>query len=266
VAELRVVRPVGVWPTMPQAVRHPLQNARLDCSIGIGPDSSGDAAHGVTHPVSTIAGLPLAGQVAVVTGASGGIGRAIALALAEAGADVVVHGCHSAERAQSVAGEVAALGRKSTVILADIAVAAERERLAEEAWNWRGGVDIWINNAGADVLTGEAAGWPFARKLEQLWRVDVAGTIELSRLVGGRMKERAARLDADSSHPTSTILNIGWDQGPSSVARVLWASGRSLGGLRRLRHPDPGRDQPCTAAGWKRSVSKLVGWPTTAPI
>ncbi len=172
----------------------------------------------VTHPVSTLAGLPLAGQVAVVTGASGGIGRAIALALAEAGADVVVHGCHSAERAQSVADEVAALGRKSAVMLADIAVAAERERLTEEAWKWRGGVDIWINNAGADVLTGEAAGWPFTRKLEQLWRVDVAGTIELSRLVGGRMKERAARLDADSSHPTSTILNIGWDQAEQGMA------------------------------------------------
>jgi 3-oxoacyl-[acyl-carrier protein] reductase len=172
----------------------------------------------VTSPPDISARLPLAGQVAVVTGASGGIGRAIALTLAEAGADVVVHGCRAAERARALATEIEALGRNATVQLADIASPAERQRLVDAAWNWRGGVQLWINNAGADVLTGEAAGWLFAQKLEQLWRVDVAGTIDLSRLVGRRMKEQAAGESSNKSRSTPTILNIGWDQAEQGMA------------------------------------------------
>jgi 3-oxoacyl-[acyl-carrier protein] reductase len=95
-------------------------------------------------------------------------------------------------------------------VLADLAGASAREVLAREAWDWQGGVDIWINNAGADVLTGEASTWPFDRKLERLWRVDVEATIGLSRLVGQRMKEHTGR--------GGTILNIGWDQAEQGMA------------------------------------------------
>ncbi|MEX2174869.1 MAG: SDR family oxidoreductase [Pirellulaceae bacterium] len=153
----------------------------------------------------------LAGRVAAVTGASGGIGRAIALALAQQGADVVVHGHSRRAAAEGVAAEIRALGRAVEVILCDLADDAARRALVERAWNWRSGVDVWVNNAGADVLTGAAAGWPFDRKLAQLWLVDVQGTIALSRDVGSRMKLRIDR-------PGGTILNIGWDQAEQGMA------------------------------------------------
>jgi 3-oxoacyl-[acyl-carrier protein] reductase len=150
---------------------------------------------------------PLAGQTAVVTGATGGIGRAIALELARAGADVVVHGRRQAA-ADGLAAEIAQLGSRSTIVLADLAHADERDRLLAAAWDRHGSIDIWINNAGADVLTGEAAGWPFEQKLALLWQVDVAATIALSRAAGERMRACGR----------GTILNIGWDQAERGMA------------------------------------------------
>jgi 3-oxoacyl-[acyl-carrier protein] reductase len=151
---------------------------------------------------------PLSGQVAVVTGASGGIGSAMALEIAKLGADVVLHGFRNKESIESIAGQIQAMGRSTTSILADLADRSASARLVEDAWKWRGGVDIWINAAGADVLTGEAAQWSFERKLEVLWQVDVLGAIVLSRAIGARMKERGR----------GVILNIGWDQAEQGMA------------------------------------------------
>jgi 3-oxoacyl-[acyl-carrier protein] reductase len=150
---------------------------------------------------------PLLGKTAVVTGSSRGIGRAIALELAAAGADVVVHGQANRAGAEETAELVRAAGRRSEAYLYDIADPASRESLVDQAWDWSGGVDIWINNAGVDVLTGAAAKWSFAEKLERLWKVDVEACIHLSRDVGARMKERAG---AESGG--AAILNMGWDQ------------------------------------------------------
>ena len=153
---------------------------------------------------------PLAGRVAVVTGASGGIGRAIALELARQGADVLVHGFRREDAALAVTRTIGEYGRKAQVVLADLSNSANRDQLTRAACDWQGGLDIWINCAGADVLTGEAAAWPFDRKLQRLWSVDVEATIELSRTIGQRMKTQAGR--------GGTILNIGWDQAEQGMA------------------------------------------------
>jgi len=142
----------------------------------------------------------------VVTGSSGGIGRAIALELAAAGADILIHARTSGEAAVSAAGAVRDLGRQATVVLADLADLASHQLLVEAAWAWRGRVDIWINNAGADVLTGEAAAWSFEEKADRLWRVDVLATMRLSRLTGARMQRLA------TGAGQAVILNMGWDQ------------------------------------------------------
>ncbi len=63
----------------------------------------------------------LAGKLAVVTGASSGIGRAIALELATAGADCLVHAGRNCQGAEEVAGKVQALGRKAKAVLCDLA-------------------------------------------------------------------------------------------------------------------------------------------------
>ena len=56
--------------------------------------------------------------------------------------------------------------------------------LVENAWDIWNGLDIWVNNAGADTLTGAAGSWSFADKLQALWEVDVRATMILSRNVG----------------------------------------------------------------------------------
>jgi 3-oxoacyl-[acyl-carrier protein] reductase len=144
----------------------------------------------------------LAGQTAVVTGSTSGIGRAIALEFASAGAACLIHGRRSESAARELVERIKQAGGTADFLLAELATPDGAAQLAERAWNWRGGVDIWVNNAGADVLTGEAGHWSFDKKLEALWRVDVLATISLSRTIGARMKARGR----------GVILNIGWDQ------------------------------------------------------
>lgn len=148
----------------------------------------------------------LQGRVAVVTGASSGLGRSIACELAAAGADVVVHFRANRDGAEETARMIRQSGRDTLVVSADVADEAACRALVEAAWGWRGRVDAWINNAGADVLTGEARQWSFEQKLARLWQVDVQGTTTLTRLAGARMSAGGA------------ICNIGWDQAEQGMA------------------------------------------------
>jgi 3-oxoacyl-[acyl-carrier protein] reductase len=152
-------------------------------------------------------GRELAGRRALVTGSTSGIGRAIALELAGGGADVIIHGRRSREIAEEVAHEVGIRGGRSAVSIADLADPAGCRRLAGEAWGVWQGLDVLVNNAGADTLTGEAAGWTFERKLEALWAVDVRAAVLLARDIGGRM----ARGDG------GVIVNMGWDQAETGM-------------------------------------------------
>ena len=148
----------------------------------------------------------LAGKRAVVTGSSRGIGRAIALELAAAGAAVLVHARTQAQAAREVVDVIRESGCTSDLLLYDLARPENHEAMVDHVWHDHGGADIWINNAGADVLTGEAAEWSFEQKLETLWRVDVVATIRLSRLAGRRMQTQKG------TPGENVILNMGWDQ------------------------------------------------------
>jgi 3-oxoacyl-[acyl-carrier protein] reductase len=150
----------------------------------------------------------LSEKVVVITGASGGIGRALVGTFAARGAYCVAHAFRQASQARQSIEEARAQGAEGTVVVGDVARSQARRELAEACWEWRGGVDVWINNAGADVLTGPGASESFDEKLERLWRVDVAATLDLSRDVGRRMKERGR----------GVIINIGWDQAWQGMA------------------------------------------------
>lgn len=90
----------------------------------------------------------LAGKVAIVTGASRGIGRGIAVRLAQEGARVVVNHRNSPEGAEETAAAVRAAGGEALVIQADVADFAEAQRLVKETLDAWGRVDILVNNAG----------------------------------------------------------------------------------------------------------------------
>lgn len=90
----------------------------------------------------------LEGRVALVTGGGRGIGRAIALTLAEAGADVAVNYRERAEAAEATADQIRGLGRRAEVVQADVSRAADAARLVEATEGRLGPIDILINNAG----------------------------------------------------------------------------------------------------------------------
>jgi NAD(P)-dependent dehydrogenase (short-subunit alcohol dehydrogenase family) len=106
--------------------------------------------------------LPLAGKRAVVTGASKGIGRSIALAYARSGADIVAVG-RAADELEALAEEVRALGSRCLPLLCDVTDAGQVRQMAARALDEFGGMDILVNNAGM------AASHKFADHPDELW-------------------------------------------------------------------------------------------------
>lgn len=145
----------------------------------------------------------LQGLRAVVTGASSGIGRQIAVEFAAAGASLQLHARSSKSQLEDLAQQLhVQYGTRAGICLFDLAEAERFEEFVAEVWDAWGGVDIWVNNAGVDLLTGERKEWSYERKLQALFEVDVRGTVLLSKLVGERMQQAGS----------GVILNIGWDQ------------------------------------------------------
>lgn len=146
-------------------------------------------------------GAGLQGRKAVVTGASSGIGRAMALALAAAGCDVVVNYRHSAEQAAEVVEAIRARGVAAHAVQADVGEPGACTELVLRSCALLGTPDIWINNAGADILTGASARESDADKLQRLLQVDLGGTIHCCWAVVPRM-QKAGR---------GVVLNMSWD-------------------------------------------------------
>lgn len=126
-------------------------------------------------------------RTAIVTGASRGIGRGIAVSLAGAGYDVVVNYARNAAAAQEVAEQVVAAGGRAFPVQADIGSTADRERLVAEAYSAAGRVDLLVNNAGtaprvrADLLeAGEDS-------FDEVLGVNLKGPYFLTQLVANRM-------------------------------------------------------------------------------
>ena len=144
----------------------------------------------------------------LVTGSTNGIGRAIATAFAERGADVIVHGYRSPETAEMVAQQLRVHGGDCRAVMADLRQPQEIERLARESWDVLGdGLGVLVCNAGADVLTGDGSRYSFEGKLEALLQIDLKATMQLARAVGEKMK----------SMGRGVILTMGWDQAETGM-------------------------------------------------
>jgi 3-oxoacyl-[acyl-carrier protein] reductase len=98
--------------------------------------------------------IPLTGRVALVTGASRGIGAAIARALAEAGADVAINYRDRATEAEAVATQITAVGRRSIALAADVSQSAAVTTMVRTIEDKLGPIDILINNAGIALIRG----------------------------------------------------------------------------------------------------------------
>src|SRR5213083_1326067 len=148
--------------------------------------------------------LSLDGKVALVTGASSGIGRAIALAYAAAGADVVLTYRRNRRGADETADGARAAGRRVESIRADVAEQADVDALGDALRRTFGRVDVWVNNAGADILTGDAARLSRIEKLDRLLAVDLRGTVLAS-------WKAVELMDAQPPPSGGVILNMSWD-------------------------------------------------------
>jgi NAD(P)-dependent dehydrogenase (short-subunit alcohol dehydrogenase family) len=130
----------------------------------------------------------LTGKVALVTGASRGIGEAIAIGLADAGADLVISS-RKPEALQAVADKIQTLGRKVLVIAANAGESDQLENLAEKAKAHYGYVDILVNNAGTNPVFGPLATIE-EKTVEKIFKVNVFGYLKLTQLCTPMMKER----------------------------------------------------------------------------
>ena len=111
--------------------------------------------------------------------------------------------------ARTVADGIAQRGGHALVAQADLGTRTACEALVAEARERLGGLDVWVNNAGADVLTTEAAGWDWERKLDLLLAVDLKGTIACSYAAGAAMREQPSG---------GAIVNMSWDHVTSGMA------------------------------------------------
>ena len=144
----------------------------------------------------------LQGRTMLVTGASSGIGRAIALAAARAGADVAVTYRANRSGAEETAGEIERLGRRAAVLQLDLADEARIRAVGPEARAALGRIDAWVNNAGADIVTPAGDAMPPLKKLDLLLTIDLRGTILASWEAASMLKEQ---------EDGGVIINMSWD-------------------------------------------------------
>jgi NAD(P)-dependent dehydrogenase (short-subunit alcohol dehydrogenase family) len=107
--------------------------------------------------------------------------------------------------AEAIAGR----GGRALVAQADLGTREACERLVAQARDELGGLDVWVNNAGVDVLTGEAAAWEWERKRDALLAVDLKGTIACSYAAAEVMR---------AQERGGAIVNMSWDHVTTGMA------------------------------------------------
>jgi 3-oxoacyl-[acyl-carrier protein] reductase len=201
----------------------------------------------------TLTHRDLEGKVAVVTGSSSGIGRATALELGRRGAALLLHGYRNIDGLQLTARQLMMQRVETRIVTADLSDVEGCRRLLQASFAWKNHVDIWVNNAGADVLTGAISKQSFEEKLDRLWTVDVKATILLGRAVGERMYQQAVH----DARPV--MINIGWDQAQEGIegdAGMLFGPIKSavMAFSQALaQHLTPKVRVNCVAPGWIRT-------------
>ena len=164
----------------------------------------------------------LEGKAALITGAAGAIGSAVALRLARAGADVCVHDFGRQEKAEALAGEIRALGRRAFAFDADIGDEAAVESLFAAMDRAFGRIDILVNNAGVarteDIFSATLEQW------NQVLRANLTGPFLTCRAAMIRMR----------AQKSGRIVNMGSVVGHQGALKGHVPYGASKAGLHGL--------------------------------
>lgn len=134
--------------------------------------------------------MDLEGKVAIVTGGTRGIGKAIALDLAANGADVALNYRKSADLAEEIAGTIRGMGRRALVVQADVSSFQDAQAMVQKVVDEFGHVDILVNNAG---MNWDGVVW---KMTEEMWDrvigVDLKGTFVYTRAVAPFLREQGS--------------------------------------------------------------------------
>ncbi|MFH8294324.1 3-oxoacyl-ACP reductase family protein [Streptomyces sp. NPDC018059] len=191
---------------------------------------------------SSLTETSLTGRTALVTGGSRGMGAAIALRLAQEGADVAITYVHSEAAAQEVVAKIEATGRRGFAVRADAADAGDAAGAVERAADDLGHLDILVNNAGIGVL-GPLADLSLA-DIDRVLAVNVRGVLLASRAAAGRLRD-GGRIITIGSCMAQRVPGPGGALYATSKAALIGlnkALARELGGRRitaNLVQPGP---------------------------
>ncbi len=195
----------------------------------------------------------LDGKVALVTGGSRGIGRAVALALAEAGADVAIC-ARKMPDLESTAAEIAKLGRRALPVSAHMGRKEDRERLVETVAREWGRIDVLVNNAATSTHYGQALDI-----VEEAWdriiEINLKGQLFLTQAVVKVMRQ----------HGGGTIVNVASDGGirPYPNIGIYGVTKAGLIMLTRVLALELGKDNirvNAVAPGWLQTGFSRIVW------
>jgi NAD(P)-dependent dehydrogenase (short-subunit alcohol dehydrogenase family) len=164
------------------------------------------------------------GKVVLVTGAQRGIGRAVAIRFAQAGADVALNYLDDKTAAETAAAEIIALGRRAVTLAADIAKPEEARRLVNDAERALGPVEVLVNNAGIFPRT------PFLELTEEAWDAVLDTNLKATFVCS---QEAARRMVAERRPGTIINLSSGAPYRGSMRATAYMASKLGIVGLTR---------------------------------
>ncbi|MDR2346415.1 MAG: SDR family oxidoreductase [Planctomycetaceae bacterium] len=141
------------------------------------------------------------GRTVLITGASGGIGRAAAVAFAKAGATILLHCYKNVEPVQKIVSEIKSAGGSAEIFVADFCNPNDLEKFISEVTAKFPHIDILVNAAGTNLMDSETACLSFEKRLDLIFDLDVFATIRLSRRICDLMQEQGG----------GVIFFFGWD-------------------------------------------------------
>lgn len=177
----------------------------------------------------TLASTSLTGKRALITGAQQGIGKAAALALAAAGADVAINWLDDEPAAQAIADDVAALGQRAVLIQGSVASQPECQRIVDDAHAGLGGLDILVNNAGifprSDVLDLKESEW------DAVIGVNLKGSFLVAQAAARRMVSdnvAGAIVNISSSSVRGHVLGVHYSASKTGIIGLTRSLGLAL--------------------------------------
>lgn len=210
--------------------------------------------------------LQLSGKRALVTGASAGLGTAIARTLAAEGCTVVVHG-RNEERAQKVANDIVAAGGKALIAIGDIATDEGANAAADTALAALGGIDILVHNAGGALHNHDMPTWdklPVSDYLLSLNMNFIASVRLVNRFAPGMVERGWGRIINISSTAARQALGVLHEYGPAKAALENWGINMSKNlsphGV-TVNTVEPGMYLTGASVEFLKTLGKQQGWP-----